>query len=97
LTDRTGLNAVEAEILKPDEARLIKTPEMDILDHLFLFFCWALCELCPETDSASNAIGLAIFKTLHVICFSFFIQCPRRAILNTDIAVCAEPFRKWRI
>src|SRR4030067_3553689 len=97
LTDWTGLDAVEAEILKSDEAGLIETPVVHILYHLFLFFCWALCKLGPETVTVSSAIGLAILKTLHVICFSFFVQGTGGAILNTGIAIRAESLRNWRI
>ena len=70
---------------------------MDILHHLLLFLCWTLCKLGPETDTASNAIGLAILKTLHVICFTFFVQRTGGAILNTGIAIRAEPLREGRI
>jgi hypothetical protein len=97
LADWTGLNAVEAEILKSDEASLIETPVVDIFYHLFLFFCCAFCKLRPKTDGATNAVRLAISQALHVICFSFFVQRTSGAILNTGIAIRAEPLRDGRI
>lgn len=75
LANGAGLHAVETEILKPNETGLVQSPEMDILYHFFLVLRGAFNPFCPETDTPSDAIRLAVLQTFHVIGFPFFVQC----------------------